>query len=153
MMPNSKTGLLRFLRWRDLVVVVIGLGLGTLVKLHYTPRDPSDYEKWQVRPQVASLEASAAKKLIEDDTMPLCFFVTPRSAKNQPAIPGVVSRCLPLIPDGKKLDVFEVHLYGVIQHVKTDFYVPGVIPIAFTRITYPLDDIYRSFNRRRSLWL
>jgi YD repeat-containing protein len=39
-----------------------------------------------------------------------------------------------LVPDGRKLDIFEVSLWwGAFFAIKTDLYVPDTIPLAFTR--------------------
>jgi YD repeat-containing protein len=59
---------------------------------------------------------------------------------------GSVGDCLLLTPDGKQLNVFEIALLGDFTHVKTDLYVPDVIPIALTRSVVPLDDSARRFD-------
>jgi len=47
---------------------------------------------------------------------------------------------LQLLPDGTKLDLFEIPLPGAFIHIKTDLYLPDVMPLAFTRCVVPLSD-------------
>lgn len=149
---SPKKGLFRHLRWRDVIVIAAGLALGVAIKFHYAHpdhplggRDPSDYEKWQVRPPMPRV-ALGEQNTVQEDTMPPCFFLRPKGANGQSATTGAVSHCLPPLPDGQNLDVFEVHLYGVVQHVKTDVYVPGSMPHAFTRLTEPLTKWSKSYQ-------
>jgi hypothetical protein len=63
MPPNSdeatkpKKGLLKYLRWRDLIVVVLGITLGLSINTYYAHRlkaltSLTDYQKWQARPKL-----------------------------------------------------------------------------------------------------
>jgi YD repeat-containing protein len=69
-----------------------------------------------------------------------CFFIVPSSAINQPVISGSVGECLLLVPDGKKLDLIEVALGGLVLPIKTDLFVEDSIPLAFTRFYSPTDE-------------
>jgi len=69
----------------------------------------------------------------------------PPTAVGQPVVSGSVGDCLLLVPDGRKLDLFEVNLRtGDFFLIKTDLYVPDIIPLAFTRIYGLMDDWSRS---------
>jgi len=124
-----KTFLLH-LKWRDLVVVVIGLALGLWLNAHYFKfKEPSDYQKWVARPKLGPVAEQDASRRVNP-----CLFIVPPGARNQPVVSGSVGECLILVPDGKILDIFEVSLWwGNFVHIKTDLFVPDRIPLAFTR--------------------
>jgi len=50
-----------------------------------------------------------------------------------------VGDCLRLVPDGRKLDLFEIDLWGGFAHIRTDLDLADVMPLAFTRSVVPLD--------------
>jgi hypothetical protein len=52
--------------------------------------------------------------------LPPCFFIVPKVAINQPVLSGSVGDCLRLVPDGRKLDLFEIDLWGGFAHIRTD---------------------------------
>lgn len=52
-----------------------------------------------------------------------CFFIVASTATDQPVVSGTVGDCLLLVPDGRRLDLFEVPLGGSFVPVKTDLYV------------------------------
>jgi hypothetical protein len=60
-------------------------------------------------------------------------------AIDQSVVAGSVGDCLLLMPDGKKLDLFEIPLLGGLAHIRTDLYIPDLIPIAFARSAIPLN--------------
>ena len=71
--------------------------------------------------------------------LPPCFFIVRPKAVNVPSIDsGSVDDCLSLLPNGHRLDVFEIPLEGGFLPIKTDLYVPDIIPLAFTRTYVPL---------------
>jgi YD repeat-containing protein len=146
--PKPKKSLLRFLRWRDLIVVVLGVALGSWINRH-SFFEPTDYQKWQKRPQLRALDGAISRIKAGQSALPPCFFVVPKGAVDQPVVSGSVGACLLLIPDGKKLALFEIALLGGFAHIKTDLYIPDVIPLAFTRSVIPLDD----WARRNAVYL
>src|SRR5713101_8469210 len=139
---KSKKGLLRYLRWRDLIVVALGVALGLWVNAQYFKfKEPTDYQKWQARPRLD--EQSAGRRPGQTGPDP-CLFIVPPGAVDQHVISGSVGDCLMLVPDGKTLDIFEVNLWwGDFFHVKTDLSVPDTMSLAFTR-TYNASDAWAS---------
>ena len=139
---KSKKGLLRYLRWRDLIVVALGVALGLWVNAQYFKfKEPTDYQKWQARPRLD--EQLAARRPGQTGPDP-CLFIVPPGAVDQHVISGSVGDCLMLVPDGKTLDIFEVNLWwGDFFHVKTDLSVPDTMSLAFTR-TYNASDAWAS---------
>ena len=140
---KPKKSLLRYLRSRDLIVVVLGVVLAISINSHFIYRlehlkSLTDYQKWQARPKLRVASISQPKP--GQSGLPPCFFVMPSSAIDQPVVSGSVGDCLLLIPEGRKLDLFEVAPMGGLSQVKTDLYVPDIIPIAFTHTIIPLDD-------------
>jgi YD repeat-containing protein len=130
----------RFLRWRDLIVVIVGLAIGSWMNHRYAIQGPSDYQKWLVRPQLSSQsKAPDDDKPGQSGQLP-CLFLVPKGSTSERVVSGSVGDCLRLVPDGAKLDVLEVRLDGVFTHIKTDLYVSDVMPLAFTRCVVPLDD-------------
>jgi YD repeat-containing protein len=124
-----------------LIVVLLGLALGWWINHHYYGREPTDYQKWQARQQLRPLERATPDGKTRQSTSPPCFFIVPKGARNQPVASGSVGDCLRLIPDGRKLDLFEIALLGGFTHIKTDLYVTDdVMPLAFTRAVIPLVD-------------
>jgi YD repeat-containing protein len=131
---KSKKGLLRYLRWRDLIVIALGVALGFWINAQYFKfKEPTDYQKWQARPKLDS-EASVLSKQNSSRGINPCLFIVPPGAVDQPVASGSIGECLLLVPDGRKLDVFEVSLWwGTFFAIKTDLYVPDTISLAFTR--------------------
>ena len=136
---KPKKSFLRYLRWRDLIVVLAGLALGWWVS-HHLFHEPTDYQKWQARPQLPPLERVTVGGKPGQSGLQPCFFIVPTGASDQSIVSGSVGDCLRLVPDGRKLDVFEIALGGGFVHIKTDLYVSDVMPLAFTRSAIPLDD-------------
>jgi YD repeat-containing protein len=145
---RPRKSLSRFLRWRDLAVVVLGIALGFWINRH-SLREPTDYQKWQARAQLHALDGSISRLKAGQTGLPPCFFLVPTGVNDQLVASGSVSDCLLLTPDGKKLDLFEIALLGGFAHIKTDLYVPDVIPIALTRSIIPLAD----WARRNEVFL
>ena len=137
---KPKKNLLRYLRWRDLIVVLMGLALGWWINHRYSFHQPTDYQKWQARPQLRPLDGAIVGVKPGQSGLPPCFFIVPKSASDQPVVSGSVGDCLRLVPDGRKLDLFEIDLGGGFAHIRTDLDVADVMPLAFTRSVIPLDD-------------
>ncbi len=143
---KPQKGLLRYLRWRDLIVVVLGVTFGLSINTYYahhrfkSPTSLTDYQKWRARPRLSphSVPGSQPKQVQSGHTP--CFFIVPSSEINQPVISGSVGECLLLVPDGTELDLIEVALGGVVFPVKTDLFVGDSFPLAFTRTYFPRDD-------------
>ena len=131
--------ILRYLRWRDLIVVIAGLALGYWISHGFSFHTPTDYEKWRVRPQLPPIERPRTGEKLGQSGLAPCLFIVPKGVTDQPFLSGSVGDCLRLVPDGTKLDVFEIPLEGGFLHIKTDLYVPDVIPLAFTRCVVPMD--------------
>jgi YD repeat-containing protein len=142
---KPKKGLLRYLRWRDLAVVALGVAIGLCINTYYARRLKSlksltDYQKWQARPQLRPRTVpSSQPEQVQSGHLP-CFFIVPSSASEQPVVSGSVGECLFLVPDGRKLNLFEVALGGVVLSIKTDLFVEDSFPLAFTRTYVPKDD-------------
>jgi YD repeat-containing protein len=135
----------RFLRWRDLAVVAAGVGIGLWLNHHFTPYNPTDYQKWQARPQLAAVANSLGEEKAGQGGLLPCLFIVPGGGA-QRLVSGSIGDCLRLVPDGTQLDVFEIPLTGGFLHVKTDLYVSDVMPLAFTRCVVPLDDWAKRFH-------
>lgn len=137
---QAKKSVLRYLRWRDLIVVLVGLALGFWINHGYSFREPTDYQKWQARPQLRPMERPSIVEKPGENGLQPCLFIVPKGVVDQPVPSGSVGDCLRLVPDGAKRDVFEIVLQGDFVHVKTDLYVDDVMSLAFTRCVIPLDD-------------
>jgi len=100
----------------------------------------SDRKKWQARAKLASFDKVTNLRPGESG-LPPCFFVVPPSATEQPVVTGSVSDCLLLVPNGRRLNLYEVPLgASALIPVKTDLYVSDTIPLAFTRTYVPQDE-------------
>jgi len=125
--------------WKDLVflAVVSTLALGASRLSQFR----SDFDKWKVR---AALGPAAPRG--RSGAIP-CFFTVPATANDQPVSSGSIGDCQMLTPNGRKLELFEVDLWnGEFVPVNTDLYVPGKIPLAFTRVTLPMDEWSKRFR-------
>ena len=142
---KPKKGLLRYLRWRDLAVVALGVKRGLCVNSYYARRlkaltSLTDYQKWQARPKLDGPITRAPGQTGPDP----CLFIVPPDTANQRIVSGSVGDCLMLVPDGEMVNVFEVTLWwGDFFHVKTDLSVPDTMSLAFTR-TYNASDAWAS---------
>ena len=142
---KPKKGLVRYLRWRDLLVVVLGVMLGLSINTYYAHRlkaltSLTDYQKWQARPKLDHPIARAPGQTGPDP----CLFIVPPDTANQRIVSGSVGDCMMLVPDGEIVNVFEVALWwGDFFHVKTDLSVPDTMSLAFTR-TYNASDAWAS---------
>ena len=121
-----------------------GIGVGLWLNHHFTPYNPTDYQKWQARPQLAAVASSGEVGAGQSGLLP-CLFIA-ASGGAQRFVSGSIGDCLRLVPDGTQVDVFEIPLTGGFLHVKTDLYVSDVMPLAFTRCVVPLDDWARRFH-------
>jgi YD repeat-containing protein len=137
---RPKKSIFRYLRWREFVFIAAGIALGTWVDHHYVSLRPTDYQKWQVRPQLSSPEKGRGYAKTGQSGLAPCFFIVPKGVLDKDFVSRSVGDCLLLLPDGSNLDLFEIPLWGPLVHIKTDLYVPDVMPLAFTRCTIPLDD-------------
>jgi YD repeat-containing protein len=136
---KPKEGYLRRRGWKDLIFLGVVLIIARLVD-PYLPNHLTDFEKWQARPKLKDRTVSAAQPKPGLSGLPPCFFFVPPDAVDQKIVSGSVGDCLLLIPDGTRLDLFEVPLGGALIPVETDLYRPDTIPLAFTRTYRRLDD-------------
>ena len=128
-------GYLRSRGWKDFIFVCLAVTLWTGIRHYLSP--PSDYAKWKMRVKAAP-DLSIAQEPGRSG-LPPCFFIVRPKAVNVPSIDsGSVDDCLSLLPNGHRLDVFEIPLEGGFLPIKTDLYVPDTIPLAFTRTYFPL---------------
>ena len=102
--------------------------------------EPKEYQKWQARPQLSSPERARGYSRAGQSGLPPCLFIVPKGVLDKDFVSRSVGDCLQLLPDGTNLDLFEIPLWGPFVHIKTDLYVPDVMPLAFTRCSVPLDD-------------
>lgn len=149
--PKLRANATRRSRWLDLVVRVgIVLALGYFLGQYFLPRylghEPTDRQRWLARPRLEPNPSIVATNASVHTSIP-CFFVLPAGAVDQPVSSESVADCLTLVPDGKKLDLIELNLAsGELFPIATDVYVPGSMPLAFTRTYYPSDDWARKFH-------
>ena len=136
----KKKSIFRFLRWREFVFIAAGIALGTWVDHYYISLRPNEYQKWQARPQLSSPERARGYSRAGQSGLPPCLFIVPKGVLDKDFVSRSVGDCLQLLPDGTNLDLFEIPLWGPFVHIKTDLYVPDVMPLAFTRCSVPLDD-------------
>jgi len=126
---------LRCRGWKDFIFICVAVALWTGVRHYLSP--PSDYSKWKARVKAAP-ELSISHEPGQSG-LPPCFFIVPQKAVNHPTLDsGSVDDCLSLLPNGQRLDVFEISFVGGFLPIKTDLYVPDTIPLAFTRTYVPL---------------
>lgn len=107
----------------------------------------SDIQKWKARSKPTSrFDSISDHETAQNGILP-CFFIVPSGAAAQPVVSGSVGDCLLLLPDGRRLDLFEVSLWtGGLIPVETDLFVPDTIPLAFTRTYRPIDDWSKRFH-------
>lgn len=121
--------------WRVLVFVCLVLALLLVfgLKQYHNPHpasEASDFENWQARPKLDPVALQTPERRIAP-----CLFIVARRASNQPVASGSIGECLPLVPDGRKLDLYEIFLpSGNFIPIKTDLYVQDLMPLAFTRL-------------------
>lgn len=145
MTPQVIKGYLRRRGWKDLIFLAIVVAM--VWWMHRLGAMKTDLEKWQARPHLNTHGGVFSQLVVGDHGAIPCFFLVPKTAVNQPATSGTFGDCLELVPDGRKLDLFEVNLWtGDLLPIVTDDYVPGTMPLAFTRVVYPIDDWARRFQ-------
>jgi hypothetical protein len=111
----------------------------------YLYREPNDRQKWLVRPKLQT-EENHSLQTDEHQSEP-CFSLLPSGTSDGPAESGEITDCVTLVPNGKKLDLLELNLASqLLFHVKTDLFVPDLIPLAFTRTYYPVDRWSQKFQ-------
>jgi YD repeat-containing protein len=139
-----KQGYFRRRGWKDLIFLAV---VCAMLRWMYRPALRSDVERWKVRPHLTTHAGVFSQRVVgHDGTIP-CFFIIPKAAADQPATTGTIGDCLELVPDGRKLNLFEVNLWtGDLVPVMTDDYVPGTMPLAFTRVVDPIDDWAKRFH-------
>src|SRR5271156_2044911 len=134
---------LRCRGWKDFIVICVAVALWTGVRHYLSP--PSDYSKWKARVKAAP-ELSISHEPGQSG-LPPCFFIVPQKAVNHPTLDsGSVDDCLSLLPNGQRLDLFEISFVGGFLPIKTDLYVPDTIPLAFTRTYVPLTTWAKRFQ-------
>ncbi len=147
-MGKDLQSVVRYLRsrgWKDLIFICVVFALGGVAK-HYLFRPPlSDYQKWKIRSQLSPKALPMVRKPGQSG-LPPCLFVVPPNAVDQSVVSGSIGDCLLLVPNGKRFDLLEVALVGLLMPVRTDLYVPDIIPLAFTRTYLPLSNWSRNFQ-------
>jgi YD repeat-containing protein len=136
---RPKKSIFRFLRWREFAFIAAGIALGTWLDHYLISLRPNDYQKWQARPRLSPEKARGYVRAGQRGVPP-CLFIVPKGVLDRDFVSRSVGDCLQLLPDGSSLDIFEIPLGASLIHIKTDLFVPGVMPLAFTRCTVPLDD-------------
>jgi YD repeat-containing protein len=137
---QPKKSIFRYLRWREFVFIAAGIALGTWLDHYLISLRPTDYQKWQARPKLSLPEKARDYVRAGQRGVPPCLFIVPKGVLDRDFVSRSVGDCLQLLPDGSNLDLFEIPLGASLIHIKTDLYVPDVMPLAFTRCTVPLDD-------------
>ena len=147
-------GYFRSRSWKDLIFLAVAIVLGIVVR-HWEKNSLTrsravrpeicDYEKWKARPKLDAHDAEMAEQVAHSHTNP-CFFIVPPKAAGQPATDGSVGDCVTPVPDGRKLDFFEVFLGGSFVPIKTDLFVQDTMNLAFTRTYFPVNDWARKFQ-------
>jgi YD repeat-containing protein len=137
--------------WKDLIfVAVVGL-LWYPLRHDFFPR--TDKGKWEARPRLLIRANVSTAPTFGSDGVDPCFFRVPNKASGQPVASGTFGECLELVPDGRKLDLFEVPIGEALIHVKTDLWIDGAMPVAFTRVTGQLTDWdKRTHNEIRNVY-
>jgi len=125
--------------WKDLLfLVALGFLLHWLYRLeHPLPSSVADdMEHWHARPALNLTN-------VKTTSIP-CFFLALSSDPPSPVPSGTVADCLALIPNGVPMDLVEVDLTkGDFTPIKTDLYLPGRLPLAFTRTYSQADDWFK----------
>lgn len=116
--------------WKDLIFLACVATLAYPFRHDIFPLN--DYQKWERRSQIEP-GLGQISHVPGQDGMPPCFFAVPPTATREPLSSASVGDCIELVPDGRKLDLFEVCL-GDFVHVRTDLWVNGAVPLAFTRV-------------------
>lgn len=131
--PGSQVASIGYLKrrgWKDLIFLACVAVLVYPFRNYLVPL--TDHRKWTRRPTLDA-RADLSSHFPGQDAMPPCFFTVPPKATDPPVLSGSVGDCLQLVPDGRKLDLFET--FGVLfVHVRTDLFVSGAVPLAFTRV-------------------
>jgi hypothetical protein len=136
---RQKKGYLRSPGWQNFVFVcaLLVVALGVKHFFYALPvSEVSHFEQWKDRPKLDPVVAQMPERRVDP-----CLFIVPPGASNQPIASGSIGECLALLPDGRRLDLYEVNLWwGNFAPIKTDLYVPGFMPLAFTR-THTADNL------------
>jgi YD repeat-containing protein len=79
--------------------------------------------------------------------LPPCWVAPVPNSAEAPAPQGRVEDCPLLLPGENNLSLLEVNLAtGAFLHVSTDLFVPARPPLAFTRVSRPVDEWTRQFG-------
>jgi YD repeat-containing protein len=137
--------------WKDLIFVAAVCVLALAIRQFMSAEVPTDFQRWQRRVALDAHSLASAQTLATADSgqsgLAPCLFISP-SNDTQPVHPtGTVADCLQLLPNGRKLNLFEINLAaGRFIPIRTDAYIPDVIPVAFTRTYVPPDEWSRKFQ-------
>ncbi|HET9401515.1 MAG TPA: hypothetical protein VFO34_11250 [Candidatus Acidoferrales bacterium] len=129
-----------FLRrgWKDFLFLIALAGMSYKGYQIIHPSGSStadDLDYWKNRPSLNLSNVSVASAP--------CFFLKLSTASAGPES-GAVADCLSLIPNGIVYDLVEVDLsQGNVIPVKTDLSVADLMPLAFTRTYWPVDDWFK----------
>jgi YD repeat-containing protein len=140
--PSQKTkaGYLRKHGLRDFIYLILVVIVGYLAR-HYLAFPLTDGMKWRARPTLSTGAPGLSRRFPGTDGMRPCLFIVPPTATNQPVVSGSIDDCVLLVPNGMRLDLFELDLsQSVFYPIKTDLYQPDIIPLAFTRTYHPIGD-------------
>jgi YD repeat-containing protein len=137
--------------WKDLIFLAVLFVLGLAAKQYMYEPTLTDYLRWQRRPSLDFNSLSKAQSLTLPDSgrngLPPCLFIAPSKDAESPHPTGTIADCLLLIPNGEKLNLFEINLTtGLFIPVRTDAYIQDSPPVAFTRTYFPPDKWARRFQ-------
>jgi hypothetical protein len=126
--------------WKDLLFLSFLFAGGYYVRHHYFI---TNHDKWLVRPRL-SVAYTDPKSLPRGRSgMFPCFFFSQDKRASEPV---TIDDCATLLPDGKQWNTVEVNPAGEAFPLKTDLFVPDVIPLAFTRTYVPIGEWERHFH-------
>lgn len=120
--------------WKDLIFLCLAAATWFGIRWYFA--QPDDYARWKARiPIDPNIPLSKGHGT---SGSPPCLYIVPPKATGQTHTSGTIDDCATLLPNGQRLDFFEVALGGGFFPVKTDLYVSGSVPLAFTRTYAPL---------------
>jgi YD repeat-containing protein len=138
-LPKLKRGYFLRRGWKDLLfLIVLAFLAHWLYRIRYPlPRTiEEDVARWKARPE---LNLGNVKT-----TSPPCLFIALSSEPAPPVPSGTIADCLALIPRGVPMNLVEIDLsQGDLIPVKTDLYLEGKMPLAFTRTYFRPEDYFK----------
>jgi len=143
-----------WLAWCKVLIFAValgGLGIGMYVFLRTYVWPWSGLGRMKNWQNVSRPHIEPPHPSLGQSGLPACLLMVPGANPSQPVISDSIGDCLALIPDGQQYDLFEIGLAdgSLFTPVKTDLYLPGSPPLAFTRFYHLPDDL----TRRYHVWL